>query len=156
MSNFSRLLASLACAAVLVPAFADEIYRWVDEQGRVHFGDTPPPDSAERLQLTPAPSGDAQLQQRRERGERLLDIMAEDRQRRDEEKRAGEQAAADTRARCDLARKRASQATAANYIYQPTDDPVNPRILNEAERQKFEQQLQAEIRRYCGKADAPE
>ena len=103
-----RLAASLVCAAIIAPVFADDIYRWVDAQGRVHFGDTPP-DSAERVELESAPAGDPQLQQRRERGQRLLDIMAEDRQRRGEEKRAGEQVDADRRSKCERARKRSSR-----------------------------------------------
>jgi len=147
------LLASLA--AVALPALADEIYRWVDAEGRVHFGDKPP-ENAERVELTPIPAGDPQLQQRQERGERLTEIMAEDRLRRDQERRAGEQADADRRSKCETARKRNSQAADANYIVRPTSDPDNPHYLTDAERQEFEQQLQAEIRRYCGKAVAPE
>ena len=149
-----RLLAGLACAAVFLPVFAGEIYRWVDDQGRVHFGDTPP-DNAERVELAPAPAGDPQLQERRERGERLLDIMEEDRRRREDEQHAGQQADAERRSKCETARRRSAQAADANYIYQATDDPDNPRLLNESERVEFEQQLQAEIRRYCGTGDVP-
>lgn len=154
-SGLPRLLAALVCAIAVLPVFAEEIYRWVDAEGRVHYGDIPP-DNAERVELAPAPAGDPQLQQRRERGERLLDIMEEDRLRRDEEQRAGAQADADRRSKCERARQRSTRAAAANYIYQSTSDPDDPRILNEEERQKFEQQLQAEIRRYCGKAEVVE
>lgn len=149
------LLASLAGAAVALPVLADEIYRWVDAEGRVHFGDKPP-ENAERVELTPVPAGDPQLQQRQEREERLTEIMAEDRLRRDQERRTGAQADADRRSNCETARKRNSQAADANYILRPTSDPNNPYYLTDAERLEFEQQLQAEIRRYCGKAVAPE
>lgn len=135
---------------------ADAIYRWVDAQGRVQFGDQPPPEGAERLEVAPAPAADTQLGQRRERGERLLDIMAEDRQIRDREKRAREQGADDRHARCDNARKRQSQAADANYIFHRTQDPANPRVLDEMERQKFEQDLQAEVKLHCGNHQTPE
>ncbi len=106
--------------------------------------------------MSPASSADSELQQRREKGERLTDVMAEDRLRRKEEKRAGDQAQADNRDRCNLARRHQSEALSARYIYQPTSDPNNPRILDDTERRVFEQQLLTEVRRYCGKADVPE
>lgn len=34
---------------VLQPALADELYRWVDDSGKVHYGDVPPGD-AQQLQ----------------------------------------------------------------------------------------------------------
>ena len=154
-SGIARLLAGIVCAVAVLPVFADEVYRWVDAEGRVHYGDTPP-DNAERVELAPAPAGDPQLQQRRERGERLLDIMEEDRRRRDDEQRAGAQVDAERRSKCERARQRSTRAAAANYIYQSTSDPDNPHILSEEERQRFDQQLQAEIRRYCGGAEVAE
>jgi len=155
IATISRLLAALVCGAVIVPAFAGEIYRWVDEHGRVHFGDEPP-ESAERVELAPAPAGDPKLQQRRERGELLLDVMEEDRRRRNAEQRADAQAEADRRSKCESARSRGAQAADANFIVRPTGDPDNPHYLDEAERLQFEQQIQAEIRRYCGGADTLE
>ena len=150
------LLAALALASGPDPIGANEIYRWVDAQGRIQFGDKPPPEGAERLESAPDSPSDPQLQRQRDRGQRLLEVMTEDRQRRGEENRAEDQAEADRLARCERARRRSSQATTANYIYQPTSDPNNPRILSDGERREFEQQLQAELRRYCGTGDVPE
>jgi hypothetical protein len=45
----SRLIAGVALAAALAAAAADaatNVYRWVDQQGKVHFSDTPPPVEA--------------------------------------------------------------------------------------------------------------
>lgn len=36
-------LAVLFCLYVAVPALAEEVYRWVDAEGVVHFSATPPP-----------------------------------------------------------------------------------------------------------------
>lgn len=43
--RLGRLLLA-ACALSLLPcvAPADEVYRWVDEQGQLHFSNTPPPN----------------------------------------------------------------------------------------------------------------
>ena len=41
--NIFRIPAAIACAAFLVsgPAVAGEIYKWVDEDGNVHYEDRP-------------------------------------------------------------------------------------------------------------------
>lgn len=92
----SVFLAGLALAAAM--AFADEtIYRWVDEEGNVHFGDRPPA-GVEATVVSPAyqsgglsaqsPAGAAEPdpagqslspaeQQRRERAQRRESALAE-------------------------------------------------------------------------------
>jgi hypothetical protein len=62
---------TFACAALLLaslPAGADKVYKWTDEQGQVHYGSLPPPQAApEELDMrfidpaggAPAPADDA-------------------------------------------------------------------------------------------------
>ncbi len=49
------LVPVLATVAVLLaaPVLAEEIYRWVDDQGQIHFSDVPR-DGAEQVELQPA------------------------------------------------------------------------------------------------------
>jgi glutaredoxin len=59
----NTLLVGLALAAAASGAAAGELYRWVDENGRVHYTDQPPPPqarSAERKRLGDKPDA-AQL-----------------------------------------------------------------------------------------------
>ena len=43
-----RIVLLLSCLAVMPSgAQADELYRWVDAQGKVHYGDVPPADAAQ-------------------------------------------------------------------------------------------------------------
>jgi glutaredoxin len=44
----TALLPALLCAAVMAPAQAQTAYRWVDNEGKVHYGDRPPPPKAAR------------------------------------------------------------------------------------------------------------
>lgn len=44
-----RIVLTLALMILLGPAGAQEIYRWVDESGVVHYADQPGDDSAERV-----------------------------------------------------------------------------------------------------------
>ncbi|WP_172600019.1 glutaredoxin family protein [Sulfuricystis multivorans] len=54
------LLWGLACVAIVAQA---QYYRWVDEQGKVHYGDRPPPSLAGKAQVMRhgAPAPDREL-----------------------------------------------------------------------------------------------
>jgi hypothetical protein len=143
------------CIGLACPA-SGEVYRWVDEHGRVHYGDRPPAENAERIRIAPAPAGDPELDRRRERGVLLRKVLEEDRALRADERRAAREAGRDRRARCDAARTRLERARRASYIYEPTDDPDNPRILVDTERAELELRLESDVRRYCGAAASAE
>ncbi|MDQ2069836.1 DUF4124 domain-containing protein [Natronospira bacteriovora] len=55
-----KRLTVLLLLLVFLPVSAQQVYRWVDEEGNVQFSDTPPPDDeeVERVQLrgSPVPS----------------------------------------------------------------------------------------------------
>lgn len=44
----TALLLALLCAAAMTSAQAQTAYRWVDNEGKVHYGDRPPPPKAAR------------------------------------------------------------------------------------------------------------
>ena len=48
-----RIHLFLASMLVAANAFSTEVYRWVDESGRVQFGDRPPTEDAEPVKLPP-------------------------------------------------------------------------------------------------------
>lgn len=147
------LIGSLALA--WPAACAGDIYRWVDEHGRVHYGDRAPANDAERIEIQSAPADDPELDRRRQRGALLLDVLEEDRVLRADERRAAREAGKDRRVRCDDARMRLQRAQRASYIYEPTDDPDNPRILGDTDRADLERRLESDVRRYCGTSDSP-
>ena len=80
---------------LLCTTVAAEVYRWTDDQGRVHYGERPPAQGAQRLDLPstgpPSTTPDASVTERRQRQRRMLDAYAYERQRKQTEK---EQAAA--------------------------------------------------------------
>lgn len=78
------------CLFLVLPVQA-EIYKWTDEQGRVHFSDKPPTEDTPGYQSrTPASAGNASPQktltdaERRARQKKLSDSLEAD--RRDKEK----------------------------------------------------------------------
>lgn len=46
----TRLLVLLAALATLLPVQAAQLYRWVDDKGRVEWRDTPPPANAKKVE----------------------------------------------------------------------------------------------------------
>lgn len=54
----TRLLLALSIAALAHLAAAQQLYRWTDENGRVHITDTPPPPGAKNVHKT-KPAGSA-------------------------------------------------------------------------------------------------
>ena len=46
------MIPAFVAALAAFPALADEIYRWVDEDGQVHYSDVPR-DGAEQVELEP-------------------------------------------------------------------------------------------------------
>jgi len=59
----AALYAVVLMTALVIPAThaSDNIYRWVDEQGNVHFGDKPPEKaSAEVVDIQPSPTKSSQ------------------------------------------------------------------------------------------------
>lgn len=129
---------------------AAEVYRWVDADGRVQFGDRPPAEvQAEPIDVgDPEPvSGD--LDQRRERRERLLDVMEE--KRAEDERNKAKRAEQESKrlANCTKAMETARKIEDARFIYEPTDDPYNPRVLDDAERAKAVQRARQDVADWC-------
>ena len=89
MPRLSLFLAVLLVTLLGLPAAsAQEIFQWVDAEGRVIFGDRPPHDREVRsLEVQPGPSPEA-AQAARERADgvqRLADEIATERRRREAE-----------------------------------------------------------------------
>ena len=61
--NMKSLCAALCSAAalLLVTAQADQVYRWVDKDGQVHYSQTPPAGSAVKPQVVDIQIGRAHV-----------------------------------------------------------------------------------------------
>lgn len=108
MSWPSKKLLLLALLALLSLGAYSQVYKWVDEEGNVHYGDSPPDDAdAERIHIeahTPeqmAPADAKLLEDADERYRRL----AEDREARAAARLSEEQARSNRDQRCVYLRK---------------------------------------------------
>ncbi len=102
-------LVIFALGGMCSSTFAGGIYKWVDENAKVHYGDRPPQvGKGTELELKPQPPTEAATKARPIIGDseswlskqrKLLDVMEQDRKERAQGR---EKKAADTRKRIDL------------------------------------------------------
>lgn len=128
------------------------VYKWVDENGKVHYGDSPQasqPSVEMRIDETaPAPSFSDDVLSREEKRERLLQSMEEDRlekqEKRDKQKAENEK----NRQKCNRYRDRMRHYERANALYK-LDKDGNRVYISDGERARATKNLQANIKKYC-------
>jgi hypothetical protein len=150
----NRLMSGLVVAALVLggSAMANEIYKWTDEDGTVHYRDRPTGESTEvRLGIAYSRTDSSAVAQRQQ-------SFAESQARRAESKAAAEEAAKEAEAeaqadaenekRCDGYRKSLQRYGEARRLYK--EGPNGERTyLDEDEMLKARQQLEARIAEDC-------
>ena len=126
-----------------------EIYKWVDENGNTHFGDKPPNQAAEEIEISTKATVDDDMEERRQKQQRLLEVFDEERQEKKAKKAEQKQEEIKRKAKCSEARKYLQEVKDAGFLYNDTGDPNNPEILSNAEREKTTAKAQARVERWC-------
>lgn len=141
-------LALFILAQVSTTAFAEQVYRWVDDKGQVHFGAMPPQKQQQQaeiynLQVTPPsstplpPKKDPQAQQAAEPQSQETELK-------------GSIAAEDAKKYCDEGRNyRSTLSEDFSRRYTQPDGSVRP--LTDAERAAEMKKADDIVKRYCGK-----
>ncbi|WP_299594212.1 DUF4124 domain-containing protein [uncultured Microbulbifer sp.] len=143
---FCRLMI-LGCALLAANTSASELYRWVDEDGKVHFGDRPPLEAkAESLegQLKPVNSADPTRKQDFPDSQRAKQLEREYAARKQsEQSRARRQ----QQIACARARKQLKILKGPVYF---VDAEGNESTISERQRVVEARKLEAQVRQYCG------
>ena len=138
---------------LIVPAAVyASVYKWVDENGKVHYGDQPkasqPTVEMNIDDTTPAPSFSDDDLSREEKRERLLQAMEEDRleklEKRDKQRAKNEK----NRQKCNRYRDRMRHYERANSLYK-LDKDGNRVYMSDSERASATKNLSAKINKYC-------
>lgn len=149
----ARLLLLTVTGLMVVTGIQAEVYRWVDEQGKVHFSDRPNRGGAQKLEIREANPGSAGIEQehldaeRRIQQERLLDAYREEREARQQERLKAEAAERQRATNCAYARNRQREYVNAR-LYKPLEDGGR-RYLNNDERQQEIDRVKASVQRWC-------
>ncbi len=132
------------------PVYAG-VYKWVDKEGRVHFGDRPTSPQAQQFTLdkAPEPSNSAapSAAQRQITRQRMLDMYQQEREKREAARTKKKRDAKKLAQQCANARDRLRRYEGSRlYKNLPNGER---RYFSEAEREKTISQLKGNIKRYC-------
>ena len=147
--QYSILAAVLALTLVGTPALA-EVYKWVDAEGNVHYGDRPPSSGQEpqSLSLPSAPDRDSDHGERSLKQRRLLEAFEAERA---DQERVETEAAEAKRERahdCEQARRTLANFERANIVY--TTDENGARVyMSDEERRGAAANAKEWIRKHC-------
>lgn len=152
--NGKRLALSCAVVAMTIAggAMADEIYKWTDENGIVHYEDRPSGAATEeRLQLTYNRTDSVAVQRR-------VQARVESRTAREEakaaaaesQKEAAENAAvaAERSKKCENSRARLESYLQSRRLYR-TDDNGERVYLDDEQRQEARHKAEEQISEFC-------
>lgn len=123
----------------MLPASA-QVYRWVDEQGKVHYGDMPPPE--ENAQALTIDSGERVSAD----GDDDADDSDGDNDAAADEKTPAAQSLAEKR--CELAKLTLDRYRSAETLVK-TDEEGNKQTLNEEETARAIKQAEATVAARC-------
>lgn len=129
-------------------------YRWLDDQGRVHFGDRPPAGQGEALSLPADKAPPVKIDQRqrdaerRKARQRLLEVYEEERRAGELARRQAQQQAVKRQQRCLQARRKVSTYERSQALYDRQPDGSRRYLSGPERRAEIENARQA-VQRWC-------
>ncbi|MDX1528801.1 MAG: DUF4124 domain-containing protein [Gammaproteobacteria bacterium] len=152
-SRFLRRLAVVALGLALI-SLAQQgssagVYRWVDDQGKVHYGDRPPSkDKARSIEIESAPAPAPDDHERRAKTRRLLDAMESERNREKEQAAQAKAEQARRERNCEVARRHVTLYQRANKISRVGAEGKRT-YLSDEERNQALIHAQSLVDRWC-------
>lgn len=128
------------------------VYKWVDDNGKVHYGDQPqvsqPAVEMNVDHTAPNSSSTDNGMSREEKRDRLLQSMEEDRVEKQEKREKQKAVKEQNRKKCNRYRDRMRHYERANSLYK-LDRDGNRVYMSDAARDSATETLQAKIKKYC-------
>jgi hypothetical protein len=139
----------LFCALLLPGSAMAEIYRWIDEQGRVHFGQQPPA-GAEQVEVRPqVVEQDEATRERLERTERFFDARQEEREQAAAEAAEREIERQKHEQECSRLRGQLAQLEEGGRFYR-RDAQGEPVFFSDDEIAAARRELSDQLAMHCG------
>jgi hypothetical protein len=138
----------LGVALLASPAFGQAVYKWTDEQGRVHYGDRPTHSNASSVGTTAPPASDPAAVERRVQEQRLLEAFAEERREQKERAVKAEQDEKTRVANCARARDQVRGIQTAGQVYE-LDGQGNRRYLDDTRRSSALARARENVAHWC-------
>ena len=126
-----------------------EVYKWIDENGKVVYGDKPTSSDVDEIKIKRTPVQDPVVQERNEKQNKLLDVIQQERDERNALKKEKKEKKDEQKKMCADARKELIEIKEAGFLYKETDDPNNPIIMTDNERKAEEIKYENYIKKNC-------
>jgi hypothetical protein len=127
------------------------VYKWTDEQGRVHFSDRPDSESSTEVKIQQAPSSgtsNGSSQHRQQKMRKMLDALEEERIEKRETEQKAKKEREKRKKKCRYAKDRYNSHNRASGIYSYQKDGQRS-YLSDDERKSHMKKLKADIERWC-------
>jgi len=127
-----------------------EIYKWVDDEGKIHYGDKPSINSdSEALDVNIDKSGNQDsTKHRKDRQEKLLESLEESRKRKEEAAEKKKKDIESQKRKCALAKRTLKGYERAGYLY-GLDKEGNKVIRTNEEREKATEAQRKKVKKLC-------
>jgi len=147
----SLLYLTLLCC-FCAPSAQAEIYKWMDDNGQVHYSEQPPekkrPATEIRIRTYSHQAPLVNPEQRKQQRDNLLRAFAEERGLRNEAKAKEEQEQAKNRRKCLLAKDKIKSYERATSIYN-LDEKGERVYLSDAQRDRSMARLKGQVKQWC-------
>ena len=137
--------------AILASPVQAGVYKWIDENGRVHYGDKPTSNNANEVKIKDQ-NGAGQSDQpasRHEMQQRFLRAREEERNEKKRARAESKRKRAEATRKCELAKKEYDKYRYAGSIYVKGKDGERE-YLSFKERETYEKSLAARVNKWCG------
>ena len=152
--KWKKLLLSLVLIMIVPTVSATSIYRWVDDDGQVHFSSKPKSNNAKQITIkdryidsgksTPALS----TEQRVEKQKRFINALDEENKSIKQEKQKQRQQEEYAQRQCVRARDYLKSAERASALYD-LDKKGNRVILNDQQHAAAMSEARAQVSKWC-------
>jgi hypothetical protein len=142
-------LAGAGLLLVVSAAAWGGIYKWVDENGQVHYGERAPQTSrSEQVQVEQGPAPDTNAAQRRAKQQKFMRAIDEERKVKESARKKAEQKAAQRQRQCAMARDRLRTYERSSRVYR-VDSKGNRVYLPDSSRDQAISQARRDVQRWC-------
>ena len=147
--KYTIIISSLFAPLLFSNDVYSEVYKWIDENGKVVYGDKPASNNADEIKIKNTRNPDQHDVDRYKKQQKLLDVMQEERDAKIALKREELEKQAQQEQKCAELRARLQKMKEASMLYEETDDPFNPKIISDEERKNEEKKYEEYIKGNC-------
>ena len=144
----------LVMALMLNTVDAAPVYKWVDEDGQVHYGSRPKHEDAKEIEIknryidSGNVSPPASARERADNQKRFINAMDAENKSISDDKRKKKEQEEQNIVRCNASRDQLKRAEAASALYD-LDEKGNRILLNKKQYELAMQQARARVEKWC-------